>query len=346
MSHPDLSAPVVQRRTRFHWMDMLRGAAIVLVMLWHAPAIPVLYGAVMPAPIRAANMFFLPYRMPTLMFLSGLLLPASMRKSPLVYYVGKISLIVWPYILWVTLDRFITGNPHPWYHWRAWYAISYLWFLFFIGVYYAIAPLFKRLPLWVPIALFVSISIVLPPGTEKRLTYFAVFFFVGRLFAHRPTWLNRFASGRWLVLAGGLALAFGVASAILGLGLAYRIQYGLFSLAGIFTLIALARTIDRRGIKLAWLTQIGRNSIVYYASHFPIMVGVMTGLYALGVHNFELVAITNLAVALAGGWLLVRFRSVPPVTWLFALPQTVTSFATRSAQKPALPASRRAVSNG
>ncbi len=30
------------------WMDVLRGTAIVLLLLWHAPAIPALIGVEMP----------------------------------------------------------------------------------------------------------------------------------------------------------------------------------------------------------------------------------------------------------------------------------------------------------
>lgn len=100
-------------KARLHWMDMLRGSAIVLVMIWHSSAIPVLYGASMPAPVRAVNMFFLPFRMPTLMFLSGLLLPASLRKPLPVYYAGKFAAIGWPYLIFVLLDRLLQGNDNP-----------------------------------------------------------------------------------------------------------------------------------------------------------------------------------------------------------------------------------------
>ncbi len=107
------------RKARLQWMDMLRGSAIVLVMLWHSSAVPVLYGARMPEAVRAVNMFFLPFRMPTLMFLSGLLLPASLRKPLPVYYAGKFAAIGWPYLVFVLLDRLLQGNDNPWWHWFA-----------------------------------------------------------------------------------------------------------------------------------------------------------------------------------------------------------------------------------
>ena len=316
-------------RPRFHWMDLLRGWAILMVMAWHATAIPVRYGAAMPWPIRDANMFFLPYRMPTLMFLSGLLLPASMRKSIPVYYAGKFAMIVWPYLLWVTLDRAIHGGPHPWWHWRSWYATSYLWFLFFIGVYYFIAPLIRRLPVWLPIVAFAAVSFLLPPGMEKRLTYFAIFFFAGRLVAGRPDRLARCTRAPVVWVLGAAALVFGAFSAVLRLRLAYHAEYAAASLAGVCALIAIAQALQRRGIALRWLTRVGQNSIVYYCSHFPIMTGVMYGLYALGVHNILVVSLANLPVALLSGSLLVRYRTTRPITWLFQAPAVLTDWVKR-----------------
>ncbi|MFT3888293.1 MAG: acyltransferase [Arachnia sp.] len=324
------SAPA---KRRLHWMDMLRGAAIVMVLLWHGPAIQVLTHGEMPAAIKAVNMFFLPYRMPTLMILSGLLLGASLRKPLLVYWAGKVSMIVWPYLIWVTVDRFVEGSPHTWYHWRAWYATSYLWFLFFIGVYYVIAPLLRRLPLWVPVAAFALANLVLPFGTEKRLAYFAVFFFLGHWLGSSTGLTERLTSGKILWLWAPLAVVGGVFSSIYGLDLAYQIQYGVVSAAGVFVAIAVTRWIDEKGIKLSWLTRVGRNSIVYYCAHFPIMVGTIFLLHQLGLENFTLVSVINVAVALVACGLLVRLREYPPVTWLFAAPFPLTAWAKRATER-------------
>lgn len=324
-----MSSVVVPAKPRLHWMDMLRGAAIVMVLLWHGPAIQVLYQAVMPDPIRIVNMFFLPYRMPTLMILSGILLGASLRKPLLVYWAGKVSLIVWPYIVWVAVDRMIETSPHAWYHWRAWYATSYLWFLFFIGVYYFIAPMLRRLPLWFPVAFFAALNLLLPVGTEKRLAYFAVFFFLGHWLASSGELVTKLSSGRVLWLWTPLALVGGVLSSIYGLDFAYRIEYGLFSIAGVFAAIALARWVDGRGMALPWLTRVGRNSIVYYCAHFPMMIGVTFALWALGVDNFYIVSVANVAVALVLCGVLVRLRDLIPVKWLFAAPMPLVQWAKR-----------------
>lgn len=319
-----VTAPVLKQR--FHWMDMLRGAAIVLILIWHASAIPVIYGFTMPAAVRAANMFFLPFRMPTLMFLSGLLLPASLRKPLLAYYSGKFAMIAWPYVVFVTLDRFVSGTNVPWWHWRAYYATSYLWFLFFIGVYYAVAPLLRRLPWWLPVAVALIASAVLPAGIEERLAYFAVFFFLGQAAATHPRVLRKCTSGRLVWAWVGVAASFGALSSIFGLRLAYLVQYAPLSLAGVLTAISLARGIEQRGLLLPKLTSIGRNSIVYYAAHFPVMVGLTVGMRSIGLNNLLLVTTANLVIATAFCALLAHLRRYIPVRWLFAAPALMTSW--------------------
>ncbi|WP_375426337.1 acyltransferase family protein [uncultured Friedmanniella sp.] len=323
----------VVRRKRLEWMDQLRGTAILLVMIWHAPAIPALFGAKMSPGVQAANMFFLPFRMPTLMVLSGMLLPASLRKSLPKYYVGKIAAIVWPYVLFVMLDRHLLGYAHPWWHWRSWYATSYLWFLFFIGVYYFIAPLLRRVPTLAIVIAFAAVSFVLDPSTEKRLTYFAVFFFLGKAMAERPHWLEHLLRRRWLAAWGVLTLGMGVASSIYTRELAYRIELGPLSFAGILCAVAGAQALERAGRLVGWINTIGRNSLVYYTAHFPIMFGVMSGLYAVHVRTLLVVAPLSFVVAFSVCQLLTRLRHRVPIAWVFQAPQLPTRWATHQLEQ-------------
>ena len=328
-------SPVVVRK-RLEWMDQLRGTAILLVMVWHAPAIPALFGARMSPGVQAANMFFLPFRMPTLMVLSGMLLPASLRKPLPTYYLGKISAIVWPYMLFVVLDRHLLGAAHPWWHWRSWYATSYLWFLFFIGVYYFIAPLLRRVPTLVIVTTFAAISLLLDASTEKRLTYFAVFFFLGKAMAERPRWLENLLRRRLLLLWGLLALGMGVASAIYSRQLAYRIEFGPLTLAGVLCAVAGARALENAGRLLGWVNEVGRNSLVFYTAHFPIMFGVMSGLYALHIRTLLVVAPASFVVAYASCFVLMRLRHRVPVAWIFQSPQRPTRWLTRELEQTRL----------
>lgn len=121
---------LLRPESRLEWMDTLRGLAIILVLMWHAPAIPALFGYEMPVWLAGLNNFFLPFRMPTLMFLSGLLLSHSMSKGWRVYYTGKFRSLVWPYILWAALHMVLYGRGLELTNPRSWIATGYLWFLF------------------------------------------------------------------------------------------------------------------------------------------------------------------------------------------------------------------------
>lgn len=85
---------------RMSWIDVLRGLAVLAVVLHHA-ALQVTHG-------RDTNLGWIstlddavtPFRMPILMFLSGLLLPLSLAKPWVVYLRGKLRKIAWPYLLW------------------------------------------------------------------------------------------------------------------------------------------------------------------------------------------------------------------------------------------------------
>ncbi len=190
-------------------MDAVRGTAIILLLLYHCTAIPQTLGMPMPTALRWFSTFFMPYRMPTLMVLSGLLLARSLRKPLPDYFAGKVAGIVWPYLVWVVVAKFVWLDAvgEPWWEWRAWYATSYLWFLFFLGCYYLIAPALRALPVWLPVVAAWVLAVLLVQGSvEQRLAYFAVFFFAGHALAGGPRLVERLTPRYRLRLYGLLTV--------------------------------------------------------------------------------------------------------------------------------------------
>lgn len=306
--------------SRMEWMDLLRGAAILLVLLWHAPAVPALYGFDMPPWLSAANDALLPFRMPALMFLSGLLLPRSLAKPLPTYLWGKARLLVWPYLIWAGLHMALVGPTAPVWHPNAWMATGYLWFLAFVIYYYLVALPLRRVPSWLVALLMFAASVPVDGLVSERLLYFGGFFFAGAWIARHSTALERVLRQR-AALVGAAVVAGAVALVSATSDVAYDARFALGSFAGILAAISVARRFE--GVPWAgWLRGIGRNSLVYYVSHYPVMLGVVALSRLADVEHAGVIAFLGLAAAVAVGAALVRLRRARPVVWLFEAPVT------------------------
>ena len=304
-------------RARMEWMDTLRGLAILLMLLWHATAVPRIYGIEVPAALVAVNDALLPFRMPTLMFLSGLLLPRSLSKPLVTYLRGKVALVWWPYLLWVVLYLAMSGTQTPLWHPKLYIAKGYLWYLFFLGVYYAVAPLLRRVPTAVVCVALLAGSFVVDDPVAHRLLYFAVFFFLGAWVAERGDDLvGRVGRSRALVVVlAGLALALAVASAFVDLRYASLTVPG--SVAGIVVAVLGARRLP--AARTARLRFVGRNSIVFYVAHFPVMQLAAMWLGGLGAPWWVALGVL-LGAGLAVTWPLAVHRDASLLRWLFEMP--------------------------
>lgn len=326
MSSSATTSTVLATSARMTWMDDVRGTAILLLLLWHACSVPVLFGTEMPDVVRAANAFFLPYRMPTLMLLSGMLLARSLRKPLPTYYAGKIAMVLWPYLVWLIIAKltFLDVEGMPWWHWRAWYATAYLWFLFFIGVYYAAAPLLRRLPPWLPIALGVTAGTLFSePSVEQRMGYFAIFFFAGQWLATSPGLIDRLACPRTTCLLAVPAIVFGIASVRWPDQLQYLVWGAPLSIAGGLVLVGVYARSRQDGPLTEGMRLLGQSSIVFYVSHFPVMA--VLSQTPIADAGFLVLAGMNLAMALLTGALLSLGKETAPVAWLFRAPHALTA---------------------
>ncbi len=310
-----------------HWMDMLRGIAVLLVVILHGADIPYLNGNGVEE-WAGVNRYLEPFRMPLLMFLSGMLLPRSLSKPTTLYLWGKFAAVVWPLLVWIALfGGFIYrgGIDHPAF-WRS--GGDYLWFLTALTICYLIGLSLKplvRYKWWLiagAAALFIAMLLTrqfaeINLTIINRTLYNGAFFFLGAAFVRLvPAWIRTPAV---VVLVLGVAAAviahLGVDDRTLRTGTLYAVPG---SVIGIAVAIWLAsRTPD--GPVLRFLAWVGRSSIVVYIVHFPAAVlthRLMMWLEADPVTHTIACTLVGLGVSLAG----VAAR--PWTRWLYTVPRS------------------------
>lgn len=301
-------------------MDRLRGVAVLLVIVWHAVSIPTFFGQPMPTIVVEINDALSPYRIPALLVLSGMLLDRSLRKPLGRYYWGKVANIVWPLLVWSSIQ--LLGNPAldgtSVAYWIG--GSSYLWYLVVVGFCYAIGPIVR----WVPAVVVAAALILLAAfSTVTNTTVVMIFenapyFFIGVVL--QPFMGRLLRSPGWLVTIGGALAAIWAVINSLTLGYAPRIHpIGLpMSIIGILCVAWLLNRVPRVP-PLEW---VGRHSLVFYVAHFPVMViacalgaAVLPALSAYGVLMLSGIGVSAVLARYLAGSLLFSLPVPGTPTW-------------------------------
>jgi fucose 4-O-acetylase-like acetyltransferase len=308
-----------RRGARIDWMDLLRGLAILLVILHHSTQIVSARIDEVPEAFTFISNFFAPFRMPMLMFLSGLLVAASLKRPAGAYLWGKVRRIVWPIIVWTVI--YVTasgGSDFAWYELGFWN--TYLWFLQFIAAYYVIALLTRWVPIWAFILLpFIGMFLLPMDSVEQRFLYLMPFFFLG-------AFIERF----WAQYAGLLSTRWAAALSIIPLGVAlysglvtplwYQPLAAVPAIVGILILVRLASVIP--GVRwLGPIRFIGKYSLIFYCVHYPVFAGLGRLAERAGLTDpiIGLVGIFAVTLLVSFGFAWVGRRL--PVSLLFELPR-------------------------
>lgn len=310
-----------QSGRRMEWMDLLRGSAVLLVVVWHVVAVPAMYEGSEPSGIVGAfNNALSPFRIPTLLVLSGLLLERSLSKGTKRYVTGKVRHIAWPYALWCVLitaaSGSLTGLISPWF----WLGGNILWYLAVLLFCYAAALLRPR---WLPWGVCVVAPLVLlwvvEPSTNavNRFLWFGAFFFLGVTLSRHLGQLQQRLPGWGAALLGVFALGGG-AAVVLGHVTQQTPVFFMVSAVGILAVLWCAPRVPRTGLTkvLEWY---GRHSIVVYVGHALAMFGTMRVLEAVGAAG----SVVTIPLMVVGGFgaptllILVRDR----IPWLFVFPE-------------------------
>ena len=271
-------------------MDALRGAAVLLVVVWHVSSIP--YDTIPPG-ISWVNDFLSVFRIPMLMFLSGLLLDRSLTKRTREYVGGKLRRIAWPLLVWsgvLLLVGWPGADPLNVWFWLG--DGASLWYLGTLLACYAIGLLVRFIHPIVILAVMLVLEQFLESGQPylSSLLWFGLYFFAG---AAVSRWLDRWLAFRWFLpaLALGGSIAWAAYSATTnGYAPVSHWRPFLLSVVGVVGVIWFAARMPR----VMWLEWVGERSIVFYVVHVPVIY-----LTVRAVADIFPPALTYLAVLIA-----------------------------------------------
>lgn len=315
-------------------MDTLRGAMILLVIFFHATARVERYDDGALGWLTEINLLFEPFRMPALVFISGLLLPRSVSKPWRTYASGKVRTLLWPYLVWSVAFiglLYATGAGQSEAPLTAQLlgiasgTATYLWFLSFLFLFYMISfflpPRVRTIGIFVSLALAVAF-LFLPDGYQFLKFFFLLaFFWLGDWCARAEALESKaIRHPAVLIIASGLAMASGILAAY-GLEVRYSPLFVLGAVGGVLVLASGARAIQETWVGRA-LASVGINTVVYYTSHYLIIAVtyfVMNRLF--GVDQPWVLFVALVVSALAGGWILTVARDrLPAANVLFVWP--------------------------
>jgi fucose 4-O-acetylase-like acetyltransferase len=182
------------------WLDAARGIGIILVVYAHGAR--ALFGALPHLPaFQQLDLLIYSFHMPLFFFLAGLVSPHSLNRSRKRFLKGKISAVVYPYILWsfiywilelMLANRVNTPLDPEAIIWIWVQPIEHLWFLYVLFLCHILAAIvwprtfilvgicawFLLGPLpaitvpefWVQMPWFTAGLLLAPHGTQRELS--------------------------------------------------------------------------------------------------------------------------------------------------------------------------------
>lgn len=321
---------------RLGWIDVARGAGILLVVIGHVVIGLVDAGlADRDGALARMNAVVYTFHMPLFFFLAGLFMPQTVARGSAAVWRGLATRIAWPYLLWSTLQLLVMAavganlNHEPslsWPRWLAlgWQPVSQFWFLHTLALFHVMAwlllPRVGSLGLaWAALGLWMLPAWFSLPPVLANPCRFAIFFALGTLGLQIGGTVARTLP--MLVRAAGATLAMG-GCALVGLAVQSRglipwspqaLPAACLGTAGCLGGATLARGPVERA-----LAALGRSSMAIYVLHILFASGTRVLLHR-GAHWTDPVLLfaACLLMGLAGPLLVERgVRRLGAQRWL------------------------------
>ncbi|MCZ4560887.1 acyltransferase [Rhodococcus sp. IEGM 1401] len=313
--------PRASKPTRALWMDVLRGAAIFAVIVHHAVEALTWFDQPAPQILWQFNNILSPFRMPLLIFLSGMLLGKSLQKPLRRFASGKLRRIAWPYVVWSLITVGMVGQLAPGPLVRI--AVQpelYTWYLWCLLVFYAVAFMLKKAPFW---ALALSCVVALglaTTGFNVRPFYLWPFFIIGYWAALNPgIWRaigrNRYALPLLVLITIGTSVA-----SFLGIEIRFHPAYAVLVLCAICMATASGFTVGD-GPVARMFVYVGSNSLIFYCIHYPAIIVAVLVVNAVDLRSawvtFPIYVLAGSVAGFAATWIVHRW---PRTRVAFELP--------------------------
>ncbi len=335
----------VLNKTRWYWVDYLRGIAIILVVYRHA-LLGIEYSHIaVPAVLEKANMIFFSFRMPLFFILSGIFIRESMAKRSLYQLIGiKFENLFYPYLIWsfiqVSLQILLAGTTNAnrslidytfmIYNPRDLDQFWYLPALFNTSVIYMLIISRWNPPKWVHLLLGLGLYLISPYFQEVSMMSdwmrFYIFFAFGdavsEFFFRAST--QRFLKSPWTLL--GIAPIFIITQLYYLRHNIDAMEFLVIALVGCLSMFIVAFRLEIWKV-FSFLRVIGYHSIYIYVMHVMVAAGTRIILTRfLGIFNPVILLLSciisgvilpiifyNLLIKDNVFWFLFSFRKKKPI---------------------------------
>ena len=259
------------------WMDVLRGEATLLVIVFHSTGLLRYGDAPTPSSMTKFNSLWEPFRLPTFSFLAGMLADSSWHLGERAYYGHKARTVLYPYAVWTAVYAVVLQEPATLQSAaRLATGGTYLFFLGHLFGFNAIHyPLRKADPRVVGAAALTAgaVSPSLLPRVPERFTerfwYLLAMFMLGHTASLDPDRWRRLRSSRVTLISGASVTVVAALAAIRSDRLSYRWEWAWVPALAMVVFARAAEQIEDAAVSRP-LRFVGRNAIVFYTSHFPV----------------------------------------------------------------------------